>query len=795
MLKLKLQSWLRSALLFFITTTVSINVVNAEQTSVSSTKNQQINIPFVELEATIDGELDDPIWQHALTLELNIVNSPLNNTQAPVKTEAKIVENGKYIFISFLAHDPNPEKIQASLGDRDTKWFDDIVGIRMDTIGNHRLNYGFFVNPYGVQNDEIYNEMTGEQSDLWDGIWDSYGKITKSGYQVEIALPFHMLNFDPSIKEKKWPFELVRNYPRDIRMRLSHVPLDRNNSCWLCQYPSGVGFKDAQVGKNITVTPAIVANRTENRDIYDSEDDWHSDTEVEPSLDLRWGITPDTILNATINPDFSTVESDAGQLDVNETFSLFYDEKRPFFLENHEYFSSTLNLVYTRNISDPDYGGKLTGTEQSHSYGAFVSQDSETNFILPGNLSSTLASLKTESKNAALRYRYDYDEAFSIGAISTLRNADDYHNYVGGIDTKYKIDDSNWINAQVLTSDTKYPPNLFLDYCYGDCYTPPKTPCKFGSCDYSEQVFRSQKSGSFTDQAYVIEFEHESEFWEAEAEYQQFGEDFRADLGFIPKSDFSEAELSLARIFYNDSDIHNYWQEAKINAEWAIQHNINDELISREVAASIKVDGPKLSLVHIKYIHADRVGLRHDASNLDIDGNTTLFTENLWSVFGQMRPTNKLYISIDALAGDKIDYSNNRLGDYYEVTGNIEWTITPHLTIDVYQTFSEMETNNELVFKANLTDFRLNYQFDVQSYLKLSLVYSDVERNPENNPFSFYTEDEKTLSTQLIYAYKLNPQTVFFLGYSDNSYQDDVLGSLEREERTFFTKFSYAWMP
>ena len=375
-----------AAIVFFVLQ----NNVNANE---SAEQNQvsNLNIPFVAAEAEIDGDLSDKIWTQALDVSLNIVNHPWNNEVSPVSTTAKLVENGEFLYIAFIAQDPEPKNIKGFLGDRDTRWGDDLVGVKLDTFNNRRLNYEFFVNPFGVQNDSIANELTGQTNDLWDGIWHSYGKITANGYQVEIAIPYNILNFEQNNLEKKWAIELVRLYPRESRLRISHVPLDRDNACWLCQYPEAVGFKNAKFAKNLTVTPAIVGQKVQTRDIYNPNDDWRSDDDIDAGVDIRWGISPNTLLNVTVNPDFSTVESDSGQLNVNKNFSLYYDEKRPFFLENTEYFSSNFDLVYTRNIADPDYGVKLTGKEQSHTYGLFVTNDSQTNFFVPGNLSSDIA--------------------------------------------------------------------------------------------------------------------------------------------------------------------------------------------------------------------------------------------------------------------------------------------------------------------------------------------------------------------------------------------------------------------
>jgi len=778
-------------------------ILSTQQTSFAQTpdKNTRYQAPSTTQSAVIDGELNDALWQDAIKFDLNLVNDPYENTPSPVKTTAMLIENGEYIYIAFIADDPNPSKIQSFLGDRDTKWGDDIVGIKLDTFNHRRLNYEFFVNALGVQNDSIKNVMTGESNTAWDGIWESYGKITDKGFQVEIAIPYRILNFDAENQTKQWAFELLRMYPRDNRLRISHVPLNRDDACWLCQYPILEGFEQAKVGKNIMLTPALVANRHETRNVY-VDQDWQSENDIEASLDLRWGINSNTLLNLTLNPDFSTVESDAGQLSINKTFSLFFEEKRPFFLENSDYFSSNYDLVYTRNIADPDYGAKLTGTEDKHSYGIFVSHDTETNFIVPGNTSSDIASLGIESHSGSLRYRYDANDDWSIGTIGTFRQADEYHNYVFGLDTKYKLDESNSLTAQLLSSESKYPSQLFKDFCYaegdGACEAPEDVDCNFADCDFSEQVLRTKKDNSFTDQALKLGFLHESEYWNIALNHQQIGADFRADLGFMPRADYEVSEALVEHYFYGDET--SWWTETALYGEWNIKHNEQGELLEKTYAAGIGVDGPMLSYFEYYIYRTDKVGLRHDESVLNIDGNTTLFEQDSMYIYGSLQPRPDLYTHFKYEWGDRIDYSNNRLGDHYKFDLNVTYNVTKHLELDYFFTSSQLDAkpahnaSAEYVYKAALNELRLTYQFDVKSYLKLNLVHSDIERNPDNNPFIGVSETNKDLSTQLIYAYKVNPQTVFFLGYSDSSVQDDLLNSLERKERTFFTKISYAWM-
>lgn len=739
---------------------------------------EALSIPYNDGNITIDGNLDENLWSKALLVDLNIVNNPWDNLPSPVKTTAKLIENGEFLYVSFTASDPEPNKIQGFLTDRDNAWAHDLVGIKLDTHNNRRLNYEFFVNPYGVQNDATFNEITGDANTSWDGLWYAFGKKTEQGYQVEIAIPYNILNFKSDGQKKKWAIELVRTYPRDTSLRISHVPLNRDNPCWLCQYPEAVGFENAKIGKNLRLTPALTATRNQARDIFAGNNDeaskWSSENDIEAGIDLRWSINANNLLNATLNPDFSTVESDSAQLNVNTNFSLFYEEKRAFFLDNSDYFSSDFNLVYTRNIAAPDYGAKLTGRIDKHSYGLFTTNDSETNILLPGNLGSKLATLDKESNSSALRYRYDFDEDLTLGSIATLRSADDYHNYVFGVDARYRLSESNAIKAQVLNSDTLYPSDI-----------------------KSEEVLKSflpidtnADDNSFTDQAFKVNFNHDSEYWQIDLDHQTIGEDFRADLGFMPKSDIKIDQVLVERTFYSEQD--SSWQEAEVSGNWKIIHNTNNELIERELTASFNTDGPFQSIFELDLIHAEKVGLRHNKNIKDIDGNTSSFNEDQVKIYSSANLSNRTFVSLELTAGDKIDYSNDRLGDLVQVAGNLTVFLTDHFEFDFYQTYSKLDAKNtsgvkQNVYIANISELRLSYQFDVRSYLKLSLVYNNIDYKA--------ADDFKDLSSQLIYAYKINPQTVFFLGYSDYSTQGYDITTLKRSDKTFFTKVSYAWAP
>ncbi|MFT6248294.1 MAG: hypothetical protein ACJAUY_002746 [Cognaticolwellia sp.] len=784
-----------------LTILLSMQLVHATTAhKIISNQNEIIEIPQISGDIVIDASLSEPQWRSAKKVLINNITRPYDNIPSPVHTEALLMESEGYFYLAFIAKDPDIKEIRAFLKDRDKSWGDDLVGIKIDTYNDQRSAYRFLVNPLGVQIDGIESEVTQKESDAWDGIWESAGKIIDDGFIVEMALPLRMLNFQESEGKQTWGIELLRYYPREERLRLSNIHLDRGNSCEICQIATASGFKGAKQGSNFTVTPSIVLGAAQERD---DNNEWQDTNNTEASLDLRWGITPDWLLNATINPDFSTVESDNAQLNINNNFALFNREKRLFFLDNQDYFDSDYNLVYTRNINAPNYGAKLTGRENNHAFGLFITDDKNTNILIPGNRSSSVATIDGESKAAALRYRYSLNNDITLGWISTLRTAEDYSNSVNGIDARFRLNTEDVFKFQSLFSTTQYPNDLFKQFCNVDeedeqarCATPENNDdCQFGDCIYNENVLRTIKAESFTGNAFKAGYYHNDSNWYYRVTYDRQNAGFRGDLGFISRVDHNKFSVGGDRKWYAEPN--KWWTQFKIYSDWDLIHNDNNELIEKEFDINAQLHARYSSYFRVGYTKRESVGSRLDKSKLAIADNSTLFTEHQFFIFAETKPMLGLYINANVTRGDKIDYRNNRLGKINRLSSNINWNINKHVEVKLKQTVRQLDAEGENVFIARLTDLRTTYQFNVQSFLRLSVVFNNTSRNTSNYLY-IAPEDinrhSKSLSSELLYAYKINPQTVFYLGYSDQHYSDETIQDLTQEQRSVFMKYSYAWL-
>ena len=740
----------------------------------------KVFIPFQNKHAKIDGKLIDDAWQTAGKAKLNYVVKPFENTIPPVNTEVFFYEDGDTFYIAFVAHDPKPNDIRVFLRDRDSTGGQDRVGVKIDTYGDGRLAYQYFVNPLGVQTDSIENEMTGNQSDSWNGIWQSEGRVTETGYVVEMAIPLRLMNFEETQGQKRWGIEFVRFYPRKDSYRISHLPTDRDNACDLCQMGEALGFNNATQGDSLAIVPTAVFGAGRVRD-PEQTNNWDYQNNQEIGLDVNWSITPEISFQGTLNPDFSQVEADVAQLSINNTFALFFDEQRPFFVENADYFSSFQNLIYTRNINSPDYGLKVAGRKDKHSLGVFVANDEQTTFLVPGNLGSSVASFDEKSLNLGARYRFDLSNDLSLGAVVTLRESDSYHNYLTSFDAKYRLTEQDTIRAQVITSETEYPQELFRDFCDEEC---------LNLSDFSEASLRTNKTGSFTGLSYIFDYRRDTGDYFIRARHQYADEDYRADLGFQSSVD---RKVSLIGGGYNWWNENTWWNRINIEGDWDITHNTNGELIEKELEGEISISADYQTFVEVGARKRNRVGSRERKSSLAIDGNTTLFEENSVKLYAETRPNQYFFMASFIRKGDAVDFVNNRLGKQVFIEPRFELNVGTHLKISVQHTYSELDSDGRPLFIANLSDLRMTYQFDQRQFFRVTMAYSEISRNQDNYDFDVDV-DSQNLGFQLLYSYKLNPLSKFFVGYADSAYSSDDLNKLKTNNQSIFMKFSYAWL-
>lgn len=711
-------------------------------------------IPRVSTAPRIDADVDSVEWAQATKVMLATEFNPTAGIAAHVQTEAFIMEDGENLYIAFIAQDPDPSQIRAFYRDRDQIAGTDYVGVALDTFNDEARSFNFYVSPLGVQYDAISDDLTNNEDESWNALWESAGKITDTGYTVEMAIPFKQLRFPSGADEMTWGVRFIRDYPRDRRYRFSDSNVERDVSCFICQFQKASGFASVEPGRNIEVIPTLTskAQRSRPDPVFDSWGD--AEVETEAGVDLRWGINQDVYLNATLNPDFSQVEADSAQLDINNTFSLYFPEKRTFFLDGADYFNSNLNVVHTRNIADPDYGLKLTGKTGNHSYGVMQLNDTSTSFLMPNSQGSAVVNLlNTESDVSVLRYRQDILANSSLGTVLTHREGGDYSNTVGGVDGRLRLSGSDVISVQYLRSQSEYP--LAVQTRYG-------------------------QNASLDDDTLLLEYRHNDRRWDVWAEHVSYGKDFRADMGFVNRVDFERNTVRVGHSWRYGAD--SFLDRIRVALDWDNTHDQSGLELEEEFEVFLEIDGPYQSSLF---------GLFGGSKTYY---NGFYFDEQFNQLSLSARPSSNLYASMQVRVEDVVDFANTRLGKSKRYTPHINFQYGRHLQLVLEHTYQSFDVDGGRLFTANLTELKGTYQFSTRSFVRLIVQYGDTEREQSLylRPVQAHAKD---LTTQLLYSYKFSAQTLFFVGYSDAGFQNDTLNSIETTSRTVFAKFSYAWQP
>jgi len=708
-------------------------------------------IPKLPEGIVIDGQLDDAAWASAGEFDLPYEISPGDNIAAPATTKARIGYTESALYVSFRANDPKPGDIRARLRDRDAAYRDDFIGIIVDTFDDQRRAYEFFVNPFGVQMDLINDQVTRNEDDSWDGLWTSAGRITDAGYEVEMRIPFATLRFREGEQVKRWAMSLFRSYPRNVRHQITNQKVSRDSKCFLCTFEKFEGMAGVQPGRNLDVAPTITIARPEYRN--EAGGPWLDDgVNIEPGVDVSWSPSPNMTLNGTINPDFSQVETDQAQLNLNDSFALFFPEKRPFFLEGADYFSTQFNVLYTRQISDPSWGVRVTGRNGDGTYGAFVAQDTTTLLLVPGVLGSGFRVLDQPADVAVARYRYNLNENTTLGVIGTFRHGDDYANDVIGVDGRWQKG-AHTVSAQLLRSDSEYPLSLDFD-----------DPAPSGNAMRAFYEFGNRE-------------------WNLTVGHTKIDPGFRADLGFIGQVGFDRSLVGGSHVWYGE-------EGEKITrmswyADYDITHRFDGQLLERELESSFNIQGPMQSNVNFMTLIRERFW------------NEQMFDETNLAMNINITPWSGIRLGTYIGTGKRVDLRASREGRLtsWDVWGEID--LGRGISIVPNASWSQMKRDGGTAFTALVFDTRVSWQLDPRQRLRLTLQGSHIERDLSLYAPNSVGKGGREWGGQLLYSYKVNPRTAFYGGVSYGAVRDDddLAPDMFGNNRGVFLKYSYGWQP
>lgn len=724
-----------------------------------------LRAPRLDSPITIDGHVDEAVWTQAETVELAYETSPGDNTTPAATTTAYIATSDDALLLGFRAHDPDPARIRAFLRDRDALYNDDFLGVQLDTFDDQRRAYEFFVNPLGVQADLVKEEASGNEDDAWDGLWTSAARITADGYEVEMRIPFRTLRFANAAQARRWGVRFLRIRPREYRHVYSSHRIERGARCDLCAMGKLEGLEQARPGRNLEIAPTLTIAHAQTREAGRG---WRSDagTDIEPGLDVTWSPSPNLTFNGTLNPDFSQVESDEAQLDLNSNFALFFPEKRPFFLEGADYFNSPLNIIYTRQLADPDVGLRVTGRNGRHAYGVVAARDATTQVLSPrpDALGSGFVFLDQPADALLARYRFDVDSGLSVGAIATHRDGDDYRNSLIGIDARLQRG-GHTLTGQWLRSDSIYPDRARSE-------------------DPTHRLFPDVSPAG---NALVARYNFGNRHWSANINHTQISPGFRADLGFIGQIGYRKSVVGGGYTWYGAEG--GRVTKMTFYSDWDITYRHDGQLLERELQFNFDLAGPRQS--ELSLVAETRVRY---AAPLQGVGAGGLFDEHTLSVYGEVTLRPGVKGGMELRHGQQLDLRALRTGTIDSWEPWMQFDFGRGVNLNLSLDAQRLRRDGGTAFEALVFDGRFSWQLDPRQRLRLSVQGSDVRRDQDRYATAVAAR-RRDVAAQLLYSYKLNPRSALYAGYSHGAYSDDRQTDLTDSSRSLFLKLSYAWQP
>ncbi|MGE5341225.1 MAG: DUF5916 domain-containing protein [Candidatus Omnitrophota bacterium] len=689
----------------------------------------------------IDGVLDDEVWQTMPIQRDFITYYPVYGEKLPFNTEFWAAYDNKNLYFAFRCSDPNPSKLQTSITRRDKMYNDDWVAVAIDTAGNGQSAYVLYVNPNGIQGDTLTNFGMNEDSSP-DIVWESAAKITDKGYQVEICLPLRSIGYKSGenvkmgilVKRKIVRTGFEGSWP-DIK--LGHNIVDSQ---------SKVIYKDLKTQLRLETLPSLTHNSNSSRI---NANEWgESDNRTKFGIDFKYGITSSITADVTINPDFSQVESDAFQVEVNQRYPLFYKEKRFFFMEGSDilkfytFADGYLQTpVHTRRIVEPGWGVKLTGNAGKMAFGILSAGDK-----WPGQVWDDRVN-PNEGKKAFFgiaRGKYSLGQNRYVGFLYSGREFAGCYNRVFGTDFLYRLGETQRLSGSFLHSD---------------------------SGDEAGRIGQGSRSNYGT-----VMYNYDTKYVLVAGAFEHIGADFRMDSSYLRRTGVNDGLVWLGYAFYPDPKKMAWLKMISPDFRFYFTHDLitgkNDSLLNLALYFFTTREG--MVILTNRYVQEYWQGIQFRLTQYQFDGVIRL---NKWLKM----------IGIYQF-GDYIYYEGMPTFKGKGGTGSLTLTIQPNkkLNEDFVFTHADLKHAGQKVYDVNIFYSMTKYQFNKYFFVRAVIQYDSYE---------------KKLLTDLLGSVTVIPGTVLHLGYGGlyenrlwaNDHWEYRMGDLMNVKRSFFAKISYLW--
>lgn len=725
----------------------------------------------------IDGRLDDPGWTVAGKAGGFAERFPGDGTEPPVTTEAWLTYDDENLYVAFICRD-DPAQLRATMSQRDLYGNDDEVGLLLDTFGEGTWAYYFFVNPYGVQKDAMWTSVHG-RSDGFDMVWHAAAQRQPDGYTVEMAIPLAGMRF-PDRPTQQWRLDFWRGHPRESSRQYAWAGYDRNEQCLPCQWGTVSGIEGLKAGKGLEILPSVIGYQTAViADPLDPESGLHNeDFKAEPSLGAKFSPSSAVTLEAVLNPDFSQIEADADQIDVNTTIVQQFPERRPFFQEGNDLFRTMFNSFYTRMVNDPEVAVKGTARWDRTSVAWTMARDEHSPYIIPLEERSRSAPMGRSTVNVA-RVLHSFGRGTQGGLMVTDRRYDG-----GGAGTILAADANlrltstlSWA-SQVVHSRTEEPEGRVV-----------ATGATFADGAHTVDL----DGESFTGGALITELRRRARDWNFTLDFNQVSPTYRTQTGYDPWNDQRNAFVWTSYTFYPEGGMFERLAPGIFaDSRW----NYDGDRKWRHVNLFTEINLRRAQT---------HVGLRYNRGDETRGGKSF---SGLWDagVNVDMQPIDAVGVSANLTVGRGPSFITLERGN--ELYWALQFSIKPLDRLIIEPNFEYVRSrdgvSDELLFRQAIARARVRLQLNPRLSLRLVVQHNDAripyfQEVAAGGDYPDYHMDlGRKWEIDPLLTYRLNPFSVFYLGSThdmrDFNAADPQASSLFRQTgRQYFVKLQYLW--
>jgi hypothetical protein len=731
--------------------------VSAEDVTFQANVRPTLHVSEAHGAIRVDGDLNDPGWQEAAHAANFSEVNPGDRTKPPVDTDVLVTYDDSYFYVAFIAKD-NPSSIRTTLRDRNQAYSDDYVGFLLDTYGDAAWAYEVFVNPVGVQGDLLWTPNS--EDERFDMVYSSSASITRDGYQVEIAIPFNSLRF-PAVAEQAWRITFWRNHPRASRGQYSWAAISRDEPCFPCQFGTLTGIAHVKPAAGLEILPDVTASQSASlRDPSDLRSGLHNESlQADAGVYMRYVIASNLTAEAAINPDFSQVESDADQIDVNTTFALFFPERRPFFQEGSDLLSMWINAVYTRSVNDPSAAARVTTRRNRTSIAYIGARDEHSPIIIPLEERSGVLLDGASTTNIARVKQTFLTNSYIGGLVTDRRISGGGSGTVFGVDGVVQFLRNYRIEGQLLGSHTEEPNDTLLTA---------------GIAARQRTFDRGAHTTAFDGETFggyatYLSLERDARVWRFDFDYWATSPAFRADNGFVTQNDNRRASLWSGLSFRHDKGFVEQWfPNCSVARIWNFAGTGKDRWARPELYVQLRGQ-TSVSLAYLWSHERFREIEFPDIRRFETEVNSK-FSEPVQLGF---------YLSTGRSIARNLAPPVLGRGTTLSAWG----TIKPLTRLVIEPTFDyaflTRPDDGSTIFSGYILRARTQYQFTRALFARLITQYNDFAHAIEVDP---------------LVTYKVNPFTAAYIGstheYFDTTFEEEGANYVNTS-RQVFAKVQY----